>query len=180
MSDVKWRTVGVAALAPGAAQAVADSDPEVVHRWYWVYEEMLVSGTRDGAGNLYEFAPIALLHQQRTLPDTEEGDTDRVVPGKLTLMGTVVPVDEGEPKRPSDNEEKLWRTTALAALPDGIRVLNATGDLGSRLNSFLLQRHTDSGSTRVKLGRYDLGKIVPISNYTRGFDLGPWRIVRED
>lgn len=177
--DTDWRTVRVSALAPEAATAIAAIDPDVVHSWYWVFEEMRVSTDRDGRGDLYEFVPIALLHQERALPEGEAGETVRVVPGKLTLMGTVVPVDDQEPQRPSDAEEARWITSALAYLPDGIRMLSATGALSTRLNSLLLQRHTGSSSTRVKLGRYDLGRIVPVSNYTRGFDLGPWEFKRE-
>ncbi|WP_131832236.1 hypothetical protein [Mycobacteroides abscessus] len=179
MPDTDWRTVGVSALAPEAATAIAAIDPDVIHSWYWIFDEMLASTDRDGRGDLYEFVPVALLHQERALPEGEEGEKVRVVPGKLTLMGTVVPVDDQEPQRPSDAEEERWSTVSVSYLPDGIRTVRATGALSTRLNSLLLQRHADGPSTRVKLGRFDSGKVVPISNYTRGFDLGPWEFKRE-
>lgn len=179
MSEAGWKTIGVTALAPAAAHEMAALDSAVAHSWYWVFEEMLASTARDGRGELYEFVPIALLHQERTLADGVNGPAVRIVPGKLTLMGTVVPVDDDEPKRPSAHEEEQWTTISVSYLPDGIRELSATKGLSTRSNSLLLQRQNDGSLTRVKLGRFDLGKIVPVSNYTRGFDLGPWAVAHK-
>ncbi|SIL99747.1 Uncharacterised protein [Mycobacteroides abscessus subsp. abscessus] len=181
MSETDWKTVEVAALAPGAAHEMAYRDRAAIHRWYWCDDAMAASDARDGGGDLYEFAPIALLRQERTLPVGAEDARSRVVPGKLTLLGTVIPLDAEEPNgRPNNHDEQLWEIIAVAQLPDGIHSLSVTRGLGSRMNSLLLQAYPDSELTRVKLGNYDLGSIRPVSNYTNGFDLGPWAIERED
>lgn len=177
-----WRTVGVTALAPDVARELAEMDPKVRTQWYWLGGETAVSPPADGSGDLVEFAPIALLRQVRT-DDGGENQT-RVVPGKLTLTGTVIPVNEQdrtsvkESSYPDDFEErKLWRTEAVAHLPSGLRTTD-TGRRPSRLLVCLLfQVSVESASTtRVKLGSYGSEGVVPVSNFMPGFDFGPWKL----
>lgn len=167
MSD-DWKTVGVAPLNPDAACSLADSYPNLWQAWYWREGAMQTSPGSDGSGDPFRFAPIALLRQVRC-GDEGENQT-RVVPGKLTLEGIVIPVDK-EP--PSGAEDEGWVTNECVYLPGVIWTLTTNRGRGAMLVCLLLEKR--SNETRVKLGGYVDGEIKPTTSPTFGLDPGPWR-----
>lgn len=171
--DGEWKTVEVVPLAPELARELAGTTAKVRTQWYWLNDAMAASPRPDGSGERFEFAPIALLRQVRS---DRDGDRTRVVPGKLTLLGTVIPVHEQEPIGRRSEDENLWTTTALAQLPAPIRILTTTNTPGGALWCLLLQVNKGSDASRVKLGSYFVDEIVPVTDYTNGFDLGLWTL----
>jgi len=168
-----WKTVQVSPLVPEVARGLSEMDAKTRTQWYWLNDAMAASPRADGSGDRVEFAPVALLRQVRA---DDGGDQTRVVPGKLTLLGTVIPVSEQEPTRRRSEDENRWTTTAVAHLPAAIRMLTTTNDPGGALWCFLLQENQASGESRVKLGSYFVDEMVPVTDYTNGFDLGPWKL----
>jgi hypothetical protein len=143
-SDVdaeRWETVGVSALTPEMSMDAMSAMQQ------WEVEAL------EGR------PPVALLHQRRR-------QETRVVYGKTTLVGTVIPVgDDSEPPRAGP-----WTTTDVEALTPGISA-GAADVVG------LLVQTNGAGETRVRLASGSPGHhLHAFDDYPKQFInfRGPW------